>query len=177
MGFAAARAERRRAFAPRLNHKRSFAMPDHDIHSAPAGVEIAPGVHAPQSVLRFEFVRSSGPGGQNVNKVSSKARLHIAMADLARLLPPAALARLESLARARISDAGELIIAADESRSQQANRQACLDRLRELIVQAQRTPKKRRPSKPTKASKQRRMNKKKARGQLKDLRRWRGDES
>lgn len=142
-------------------------MPDDDFQPQPPGVEIAPGLYVPDSVLEFEFVRSSGPGGQNVNKVSSKARLHVAMAELGRVMHPAALARLADLAGSRVSAAGVLIIAADESRSQHANRQECLDRLRELIVAAQRVPKKRRASKPTKGSKQRRLQAKKARGQIK----------
>src|SRR5690606_11337029 len=80
-----------------------------------AGVEIAPGVHAPPGALRFTFVSSAGPGGQNVNKRATKAELRIGLAELP--LAPDAAARLARLAGSRLTDAGELVITSDEHRS------------------------------------------------------------
>ena len=142
----------------------------------PGGVEIAPGVRVPEAVLRFEFVRSSGPGGQNVNKLSTKARLHVALADLSRVLSPPQLDRLVSHAATHVTEAGDIVIACDESRSQSANRQACLDRLRQFIVAAWSRPKVRRPTKPSRSSKRRRLESKQQRSQTKQQRRFRGDE-
>ena len=128
-------------------------------------VEIAPGLLVPDALLRFSFARSSGPGGQNVNKVSSKARLHICLADLAAHASPQTVQRLVLLAgAARLNDAGDLVIVSEESRSQSANRQICLDRLRELLLEASRPVRKRRKSKPTRGSNQRRLDAKKQHG-------------
>ena len=128
-------------------------------------VEIAPGLLVPDAILRFTFSRSSGPGGQNVNKLSTKARLHVALADLSTHMNPDALQRLVLLAgTGRLNDAGDLVIACEESRSQSANRDTCLERLRELLLQAAQPVRKRRKSKPTRGSNQRRLDAKKVRG-------------
>jgi len=142
----------------------------------PPGVEIAPGVRVAESDLRFEFVRSSGPGGQNVNKVASKARLELDLEVLRAKLRPRAIDRLITLAGTRLTEAGVLMLVSDDSRSQHANRRACLERLRELIVEAMRVPKVRRKTKPSRASKQRRLEAKKQRGEIKKLRGGRHDE-
>lgn len=150
-------------------------QPDADT-PPPSGVEIAPGVRVSESDLRFEFVRSSGPGGQNVNKVASKARLEVSLDVLRAKLRPRLIDRLIALAGSRVTDAGVVMITSDDSRSQQANRKACLDRLRELIVEAMRVPKVRRKTKPSKGSKLRRLESKKQRGQIKKERGgWRGE--
>ncbi len=151
-------------------------MNDADDHPVPGGVEIAPGVRVPESVLRFEFVRSSGPGGQNVNKLSTKARLHVAMADLSRVLSISQLDRLATHAATHLTEAGDIVITCDESRSQSANRQACLDRLRQFIVAAWARPKVRRATKPSRSSRRRRLESKQQRSQTKQQRRFRGDE-
>jgi ribosome-associated protein len=136
------------------------------------GVELAPGVVAPAKALRFTFTRSSGPGGQNVNKLNTRAQLRIAPDDLAPLLTAAARQRLVALAGpARLTSDGELMIAADVSRSQHANRQTCLDRLRELLVQAMRPRRVRRATKPSAGAKQRRLEGKKRRSDVKRTRR------
>jgi ribosome-associated protein len=140
----------------------------------PSGpVELAPGVNVPEAALRFAFSTSRGPGGQNVNKRLTKAELRIAVAAIP--LSARAMARLQSLARGRITGDGDLMIAADEFRSQRANRQACLDRLRDLIVQAKAIPKTRKPTRPTRGSIQRRLEEKKRRSAAKGSRGARPD--
>ena len=150
-------------------------MPSRDSHSdadaSPLpGVEIAPGVGVEERDLRFDFVRSRGPGGRDVNKVASKARLELDVAILRDKLRPRAFDRLIDLAGSRLTEAGVLILTSDDSRSQHANRRTCLQRLRELIVEAMRVPKVRRKTKPSYASKQRRLEAKKQRGEIKKRR-------
>lgn len=145
-----------------------------DDPAPPAGVEIAPGVRVPEAALDFVAVRSSGPGGQNVNKVSTKAELRLHVDDLP--LPEWARRRLIDLAGRRLSDAGILMIAADEHRSQVRNKSECLARLRELLVQALTRPKPRVKTKPTKSSQRRRVDDKKARGRIKQGRQGGGDD-
>lgn len=136
----------------------------------PSGpLELAPGVSVPSAAVRFSYSTSRGPGGQNVNKRLTKAELRIAIDEIpvnARVRT-----RLVDLAAGRITTEGELVIVADEFRSQGANREACLDRLRELIIRAKAIPKTRRPTRPTRGSVQRRLDEKKRRGQTKGQRR------
>src|SRR3954453_1295175 len=120
------------------------------------GDELAPGVRVPESALRFQFARSGGPGGQNVNKVNTKAELWVRLDGITGL-SPRAMARLRDLAGRRVTDAGEIHLSAETERRQQANRAAALERLRELIVAAQREPKVRRKTCPSRAAKQRRL--------------------
>jgi len=132
-----------------------------------SGTEIAPGLFVPEGWLRFSFSRSGGPGGQNVNKVSSKARLAVLMTDLQSVLSRGTFDRLGEQQKSYINDAGELVITCEESRSQHANRAACLDRLRLFLIEAKRIPKIRRKTKPSKSSKLKRLNEKKIRGETK----------
>ena len=134
------------------------------------GIELAPGVRVPPQAVRFQFARSSGPGGQNVNKVNTKAELWVPLIALSKI-GERALGRLRTLAGKRLTAADEIHIAADTERSQEANRAAALDRLRELLIDAMREPKVRRKTKPTKASRQRRLESKRRRSQTKAHRR------
>jgi len=147
-----------------------------DENPTPSGTEIAPGLFIPESALHFSFARSGGPGGQNVNKVSSKARLAILLADLQRILARGTYERLLVQAASRINDAGDLVITSDESRSQLANRAICLERLRNILLEAKRVPRVRRATKPSKSAKQRRLGAKKHRGEIKRGRGGVGDE-
>jgi len=155
--------------------------PNPNPESSPPGVEIAPSVRAPDSALRFSFTRSSGPGGQNVNKVNTQAELRIAVEDLTPptgTLPKYAAARLRKIAGKRLTKEDEILITSGEHRTQRRNRQECLDRLRQLLVEALHRSKKRTSTKPTKASKRRRIKEKKQRGETKRLRKPpKGDES
>jgi len=132
---------------------------------APGRAPLAPGVSVPASALEFNFVASGGPGGQNVNKVATKAELRVRLADLG--LPGPVAARLAVLAGRRLTDAGEIVISSDGHRSQSRNREECLVRLRELIVRAQVRPKVRRKTKPSRGSVERRLESKKRRGGIK----------
>jgi ribosome-associated protein len=134
----------------------------------PPGLEIAPGVRIPAQALQFSFASSSGPGGQNVNKRATKAELRLPLAALP--IPDDARARLAALAGKRVTEAGELIISSDEQRSQAQNRAACLQRLRELIVRALVRPKRRRATKPSRGSVERRLQTKRATSQRKQSR-------
>jgi ribosome-associated protein len=134
------------------------------------GVELAPGVFALESALRFQYARSSGPGGQNVNKVNTKAELWVVGAAITGLTD-AARSRLQQMAGRRWTAAGEIHIASDTERRQELNREAVLMRLRELLLQAMHEPKKRRKTKPSRASKRRRLEGKRHRGEIKAQRR------
>ena len=94
--------------------------------SAGGGVELAPAVRAPQSALRFQFARSGGPGGQNVNKLNTKAELWLAL-DAITGLSHRALARLRAMAGRRITAAGELHLVSETERGQEGNRAAVTD--------------------------------------------------
>jgi ribosome-associated protein len=115
------------------------------------------------------FVRSSGPGGQNVNKRSTKAQLRINIDEIP--LNDRARARLLRLGRSAINTKNELVLSADDTRSQSRNRKACMDRLREIIMRAMIEPKARRATKPTRGSVRRRLEEKKQRSQTKQRRR------
>ncbi len=123
-------------------------------------VSIAPGVTARPDDLRFHFARSGGPGGQNVNKVNSKAELRVRPEALLGL-SGAALHRLTSAQANRMTVDGDLLIVADSSRSQFANRQACLEKLRGYVEAALKEPKIRRKTRPSAGSWQRRLDSKK----------------
>jgi ribosome-associated protein len=112
------------------------------------------------------FSRSGGPGGQNVNKVSTKVTLRIRLGDLAGL-SETELERAKSLLANRISNDGELIITSDEERSQRTNLNRAYFRMESLILAAARLPKYRRPTKPSKASREKRLQAKKRQAQKK----------
>jgi ribosome-associated protein len=116
--------------------------------------------------IAFKFVRSSGPGGQNVNKVSTAAELRVAITAIEGL-DERAIERLRDLAGRRINAAGELVLRAETSRSQRENREICLEKLKQLVSAAAKRPKIRRPTKPTRGSKQRRLEEKTQRGEIK----------
>jgi ribosome-associated protein len=145
----------------------SDRSPHNDEAPPPNAIPIAPGLFLPEAALSFTFSRSGGPGGQNVNKLSTKATLDISLDHLAPLLGPAATQRLIDLAGSYVTSDNRLVIAADEHRSQIANKKACIDRLRELIIRARIRPKIRRKTKPTRGSQQRRIDEKKRRGDIK----------
>ena len=121
-----------------------------------------------ESDFDISFVRASGPGGQNVNKLSTAVQLRytIARAQLA----PDAEARLTRLAGQRLTKDGVIVIHAQRFRTQERNRQDAIDRLAELFREASVRPKPRRATRPTFASKQRRLEGKKIRGNIKSMR-------
>ena len=135
------------------------------------GIELGPGVWTDREQLRFGFSRSSGPGGQNVNKVNTKTELRIRLTAL-HGLSERALARLKDLAGRRLTPEGDMLLTADSQRTQESNRRACLEKLRDLIESAQIEPKVRKKSKPSKGAKKRRLEGKKRQGEKKKARRW-----
>ena len=116
------------------------------------------------------FVRASGPGGQNVNKLATAVQLRFDVRH-SPSLPAGVAARLERLAGSRLTLEGVLIITAQRHRTQARNRQDALERLIDLIRRAAIAPVKRRPTRPTAASRERRIQGKKLRARVKGLRR------
>src|SRR5262245_41140490 len=120
------------------------AMPPGD----QANIVLARGVWVDPEALRFSYVRSSGPGGQSVNKLSSKAQLRVSVGSIAGLRADAA-QRLRELAGRRLTREDELVFSSGTSRVQSDNREACLERLRALVARAVAVPRPRKASRPT----------------------------
>jgi len=131
-------------------------------------VSIGAGRTIDGGLLVFLFVRSSGPGGQNVNKRATKAQLRVSVEDLG--LPGAMADRLRKIAGGAITQEDVLLISCDETRSQGRNRQGCIDQLRAMVNAAAVVPKNRKKTKPTRGSVERRIGEKKRRGQIKKRR-------
>jgi ribosome-associated protein len=119
--------------------------------------------------IEERFIRASGPGGQNVNKLASAVQLRFDVRH-SPSLPEGVRARLERLAGRRLTKEGVLVITAQRHRTQERNRQDALDRLSDLIERAAVPPMPRRPTRPTLASRERRLEGKKRRGSIKSLR-------
>jgi ribosome-associated protein len=128
------------------------------------------GVVIPGDAMSMQAVRSSGPGGQNVNKVSSKVELRT---DLALVvgLGAAAAARLRALAAGRLDAEGRLLVVSQRSRDQRANLEDAREKVRALVLQALAEPKRRRKTRPTRGSVERRLAEKRKRGSQKAVRR------
>jgi ribosome-associated protein len=156
-----------RVAGPTYTWGMSTSAEDHG--SLGARVELAPGVLVDEGVLSWAFSRSSGPGGQNVNKVNTRAELRVPIARLP--MKDWARERLAMLAAGRIVGDGEIQIVSQEERSQSGNKALCLSKLRQLLVAAMARPKVRRPTKPTRGSKERRLTEKRTRS---DIKRGRG---
>jgi ribosome-associated protein len=131
---------------------------------------ITPEVLLGGNELAFEFYRSSGPGGQNVNKVSTAVRLRFDVRN-SRLLAPSVKERLTRLAGRRLTEAGVLVIEAQRFRTQERNRREAIERLVEMIRRAEERPRERRATRPTAGSRERRIEAKKRRGAVKTARR------
>ncbi|MEM9622244.1 MAG: alternative ribosome rescue aminoacyl-tRNA hydrolase ArfB [Pseudomonadota bacterium] len=126
-------------------------------------------IDIPAAACTFSFVQASGPGGQHVNKTATAVELRVQTELLG--LPPAVHRRLQHQQRNRINKSGELVIQADQHRSQLSNRKDAMQRLQNMLSQAFVAPKKRVPTKPSGAARRNRLKQKKQRGQLKNSRR------
>ena len=121
--------------------------------------------------LQWSFARSGGPGGQNVNKVSTKAELRLAISSLRRFGPDDR-TRLETTAGRFLTAAGDLLVTADETRSQADNRDICLKRLKSIITAATTRPKVRKKTRPSRGAKERRLKEKRVSSDKKQRRNW-----
>lgn len=136
----------------------------------PSGLRIGPGLTIPEDELSVAFSRSGGPGGQNVNKVASKAEVRWVPAQSRALSEPDRqwlLSRIGS----RLTVQGELIVVSSKTRDQVRNRADAEEKLAELVRAALQRPKPRRATKPTRGSKERRLKEKKVRSDIKRTRR------
>ena len=133
-------------------------------------IQITPTIAIDESEIQFEFIRASGPGGEKVNRVATAVQLRFDVRN-SPSLPDDVRARLARLAGKRMTKDGVLIITAHRFRTQERNRQDAIDRLLELIRRAARKPNIRRKTKPTLASKKRRLEAKRSRSKKKQLRR------
>jgi ribosome-associated protein len=136
---------------------------------------VPPNIRIADDELKFTFVRSSGPGGQNVNKVNSKAvlrwnvRASSGVADAVRQ-------RFISRFGGRLTESGDLVLASQRFRDQKRNEDDCLEKLRAMLAAVAHPPKRRRKTKPTRASVERRKVQKRETSHKKQRRRWRGEE-
>lgn len=133
-------------------------------------IEITDKILIAESELKFDFIRASGPGGQNVNKVSSAVQLRFDLAT-SPSLPEEVRQRLAQIAANRINKDGVLILEASRFRTQEQNRQEVIDRLVELVRRAAHKARPRKKTRPSAASNERRLEKKRRRSEKKKLRR------
>ena len=131
-------------------------------------LEISPSLQIDEREVQIDFIRASGPGGQNVNKVATAVQLRFDVA--AASLPEEVKKRLTHLAGKRITSEGILLIEAKRFRTQEQNREDAIQRLVELVRKSLVAPKARRKTKPTASSREERLKEKKRKGEIKKMR-------
>jgi ribosome-associated protein len=137
-------------------------------------IEVAPRISIPESELEERFIRSPGPGGQNVNKLATAVQLRFDV-GASPSLPEDVRARLMRLAGRRLDSGGVLTIEAHRHRTRERNRADARERLAELLARAAHRPKPRVATRPTRAAAERRLESKRERAETKRGRSWRGD--
>jgi len=142
---------------------------NHTVDDRPM-LEISPHIKIPIEEFEFHFARSSGPGGQNVNKVSTKAFLRWNVVQ-SPALPEDVRQRFVEAYGSRLTSGGEIIIASDRFRSQRRNMDDCLRRLREMLASVARPPRRRKATRPTRAARERRLRQKQQQSEKKRRRR------
>src|SRR5262245_66357158 len=133
-------------------------------------LEVSPAIRIPLDEFEWSFARSSGPGGQNVNKVASKAVLRWAF-DQSPSVPDDVKARFPDRFPSRLTTEGDVVIASELTRDQARNREDCLEKLAAMLRSAAAVPKVRRPTKPSRAAKRRRLEAKRQQSVRKAARR------
>jgi ribosome-associated protein len=133
-------------------------------------LEVTARIQIPDDEFHWSFARSGGPGGQNVNKVASKAILHWNV-QVTLSMPAEVKQRLLTQQHTRINAEGELVLSSEKYRDQPRNVEDCLEKLRGVILQAVHVPKKRRLTKPTRGSRERRLDAKRKQSARKESRR------
>ncbi len=133
-------------------------------------IRVARGILIPEAAVEWRAVRSSGPGGQNVNKVASKVDLRVDLAGVTGLSAPAR-ARLEALAASRVDADGRLVVTSQRTRDQHRNLEDARDKVRKLVERAMREPRPRRLTQPSRAATERRLRHKHVRSVVKTTRR------
>ncbi|MEX2138541.1 MAG: alternative ribosome rescue aminoacyl-tRNA hydrolase ArfB [Pirellulales bacterium] len=136
---------------------------------------VPPNIRLDDDELKFTYVRSSGPGGQNVNKVNSKAVLRWNVVSSPGV-PDAVRARFTSRFGTRLTEAGDLVLSSQRYRDQRRNEEDCLEKLHAMLTAVARPPKRRKKTKPTRASIERRKEQKRETSHKKQGRRWQGEE-
>jgi ribosome-associated protein len=129
-------------------------------------LEVTPKLQIPDTEFEWSFARSGGPGGQNVNKVASKAVLHWDVTQ-SPTVPPDVKERFCDQNRGRLTTEGVFVVSSERTRSQLMNRQDCLDILSSLLLAATKVPRRRKKTRPTRGSKERRLADKKQRASTK----------
>jgi ribosome-associated protein len=138
-------------------------------------LEVNESIHIPDTEFQWSFVRSGGPGGQNVNKVASKAVLRWDLQG-SPSIPDEVKVRLSTLQRRRITGEGELVLSSQRYRDQARNIEDCLEKLRDMILEASRLPRPRKASRPSRGAREARLREKRHRSTAKTRRRLPADE-
>jgi ribosome-associated protein len=141
----------------------------------PEPIRVSRGVRVPAEAIRWRAVRSSGPGGQNVNKVASKVELRVDL-DAVEGLDDGARARLGRLVASRVDSRGRLLVTSQRTRDQTRNLEDAREKVRRLVGRALRAPKRRRATRPSAAAVEQRLREKRLRGARKRERRSAGFE-